>query len=506
VLFEPVPVGIDVTIVSVALPQIGRSLHAGLAGLEWITDAYTLVLASFLIPSGSLADRYGRRRIYLAGLSLFAAGSAACSLAPGLAWLEGFRAAQALGGSMLNPVSMAIIRATFAHPAARARATGIWTAAFGGGLALGPVAGGFLVSATGWRGVFWAAVPVGVATIVLTALLVPESCADSPRRPDLAGQLLVTLLMGSLVYAIIAAPSAGWESPRVLAALAVCPAAAGLLVRAERGRDEPLIDPRLQSSAAFAGSAVVAFSAFAALNSCLFLATLWLQDVGRYPAAAVGTYVLPMAALTVILAPAAGRYSAIRGPLLPMAAGGLAITAAGIMLSRLGPATPLGWLIAACAVVGTGYALVNAPATHAAVGAFPPGQADVAAGIISASRQAGSALGVAIAGSVTAAGLHVTLSAGFASAAQPGWLITTGYGLLILIGGLIAARGRLRPGRLVISGAPLVSPEPASLRIPSRSPGERGETHHIRIRGTSDTAETIEFPASRSADERLPFA
>jgi EmrB/QacA subfamily drug resistance transporter len=459
--------GVDVTVVTVALPQIGRSLHAGIAGLQWITDAYTLVLASFLIPAGSLADRLGRRRVYLAGLTLFTAGSAACSLAPAAGWLVGFRAVQALGGSMLNPVSMAIIRATFTDPAARARATGIWTGAFGGGLALGPVVGGFLVSAVGWRGVFWAAVPLGVAAIILTVLLVPESRSGSPRRPDLAGQVLVILLMASLVYAIIAAPSAGWDSWRILAALAACAAAAGMLPLAQRRRVDPLIDPRLFSSAPFVGSALVAFSAFAALNSCLFLATLWLQDAGGYPAADVGTYVLPMAALTVILAPVAGRFTATHGPLLPMAAGGLAITAAGSMLARPGPATPLGWLIAACAVVGTGYALVNAPATYTAVGAFPPDQAGVAAGIVSASRQAGSALGVAIAGSVTAAGLHGTLTAGLASAARAGWLIITGYGLLILVGGLVAARGRPWPERLAVT--PAARPEPASLQTAARS-------------------------------------
>jgi len=446
--------GVDVTVVTVALPQIGHSMHVGIAGLQWIIDAYTLVLASFLILAGSLADRFGRRRVYLVGLTVFTAGSAACSLAPGPGWLGGFRAVQALGGSMLNPVSMAIIRATFTNPAARARATGIWTGAFGGGLALGPVAGGFLVSAVGWRGVFWAAVPLGAAAIVLSVLLVPESRAQSPRRPDLAGQVLVTLLMASLVYGIIAAPSAGWESPPILGALIICVVAVGLLVRAERHRDEPLIDPQLFSSAPFVGSALVAFSAFAALNSCLFLATFWLQDVGGYPAADVGTYVLPMAALTVFLAPVAARFTATRGPLLPMAAGGLAITAAGIMLARLGPATPLAWLVGACAVVGTGYALVNAPATHTAVGAFPPDQAGVAAGIVSASRQAGSALGVAIAGSVTAAGLHGTLTAGFASAARAGWLIITVYGLLILVGGMVAARGRPWPERVVVSPTP----------------------------------------------------
>src|SRR5262245_32505135 len=156
-------VGIDATIVNVALPSIGHDLHAPVSGLQWTVDAYTIVIASFLMLSGSTGDRVGRRRTFQSGLALFTLGSLLCSLAPGLGWLVAFRMLQALGGSMLNPVAMSIIRNTFTDPAERARAIGVWGSVFGVSMAPGPIAGGVLVSSVGWRGIFWVNIPVGLA-------------------------------------------------------------------------------------------------------------------------------------------------------------------------------------------------------------------------------------------------------------------------------------------------------------------------------------------------------
>jgi MFS family permease len=180
-------VGIDATIVNVALPSIQRELHASVSGLQWTVDAYTIVVASFLMLSGSTADRIGRRRTFQAGLGLFTLGSLLCSLAPGLGWLVAFRMLQALGGSMLNPVAMSIVTNTFTDPAERARAIGLWGAVFGFSMALGPVVGGALVASAGWRGIFWVNIPVGIAAIILTALFVPESRAPRARRVDPVG-------------------------------------------------------------------------------------------------------------------------------------------------------------------------------------------------------------------------------------------------------------------------------------------------------------------------------
>ncbi len=182
-------VGLDNTIVNVALPSIQRDLHASVSGLQWVVDGYTLVLASLLVLSGSTADRLGRRSTFQAGLATFTIGSLLCSLAPSLGWLVVFRMLQAVGGSMLNPVAMSIIVNTFTDRAERARAIGVWGAAVGVSLALGPVVGGLLIASVGWRGIFWVNIPVGVAAIVLTALFVPESKAAHPRRLDPVGSV-----------------------------------------------------------------------------------------------------------------------------------------------------------------------------------------------------------------------------------------------------------------------------------------------------------------------------
>ena len=217
--------GLDSTIVNVALPSIQRDLHAPVSGLQLTVDAYTLVLASFLILSGSTGDRVGRRRIFQTGLVLFILGSLLCSLAPGLGWLVAFRVLQAIGGSMLNPVALSIISNTFTDPAERARAIGIWGSVFGVSLALGPVLGGALIASVGWRGIFWVNVPVGLAALVLSALFVPESRAPRARGVDLVGQLLVITMLASLIYAIIEAPGAGWTSARTLGFFGVAAAA-----------------------------------------------------------------------------------------------------------------------------------------------------------------------------------------------------------------------------------------------------------------------------------------
>src|SRR3954454_9101944 len=175
-------VGLDSTIVNIALPAIRRDLHASISGLQWTIDAYTLVLASLLILAGSTADRVGRRRIFQIGLVVFGIGSLLCGLAPSLGWLIVFRMMQAVGGSMLNPVAMSIITNTFTEPRERARAIGVWGGVVGFSMALGPLLGGFLVASLGWRSIFWINVPVGIAAIVLAALYVPESRAAHPRR------------------------------------------------------------------------------------------------------------------------------------------------------------------------------------------------------------------------------------------------------------------------------------------------------------------------------------
>ena len=272
-------VGIDITAVNIALPSIGRQLNAGITGLQWTVDAYTVVLASLLMLSGSVADRFGRKRTFITGLTVFSIGSMLCSLAPTVGLLVAFRALQAVGASMLNPVAMSIITNTFTNPRERAQAVGIWGAVFGISMALGPVIGGTLVSTIGWRAIFLINIPIGLSAIILTSRFIPESKAPRPRRFDPVAQMLVIVGLASMTYAIIEAPIQGWSSPTIVAVFAASAAAFLALVVYEPRRHEPLIELRFFRSIPFTTSVITSVAAFAAFGGFLFLNTLYLQEV-----------------------------------------------------------------------------------------------------------------------------------------------------------------------------------------------------------------------------------
>jgi EmrB/QacA subfamily drug resistance transporter len=431
--------GVDNTIVNVALPSIQRDLHAPVSGLQWTVDAYTVVVASFLILAGSTADRFGRRRVFQIGLATFTLGSLLCSLAPSLGWLVAFRMLQAVGGSMMNPVAVSIITNTFTDPRERARAIGIWGGVFGLSIAAGPVLGGVLVAGVGWRGIFWVNIPIGVAAIVLTALFVPESRAARARRPDPAGQVLIIVALASLTYAIIEGPHRGWLSPVILGLFTLTAAAiTGLLVYEPR-RDEPLLDLRFFRSAPFSGASLIAISALAALGGFLFLNTLYLQDVRGLSALHAGLYTLPLAVMTLLLAPLSGWIISRRGPRLPLLVAGVAMTAGGLLLTGLTPDTSVAWLMTAYVTFGIGSGMVNAPITNTAVSGMPVAQAGVAAAVASTSRQVGQSLGVAVVGSAVASALHGPLRVGLTQASHAGWWIITGCGVAVLLIGLLTS-------------------------------------------------------------------
>ncbi|HET6353735.1 MFS transporter [Streptomyces sp.] len=417
-------VSLDNTILNVALPSIRQELGASVAGMQWTIDAYTLVLASLLMLSGSTADRIGRRRVFRAGLVLFTLGSLLCSLAPNLPSLVAFRMVQAVGGSMLNPVAMSIITNTFTDPRERARAIGVWGGVVGISMAAGPLVGGVLVDGVGWRSVFWVNLPVGLAALLLTWRYVPESRAPKPRRPDPVGQLLVIALLGSLTYAII-------ETDLAFAAVAGL-ALAGLLLWEPRRR-EPLIDLRFFRSAPFSGATVIAVCAFASLGGFLFVNTLYLQDIRGLSALHAGLYMLPMAALTFVCAPLSGRLVGSRGPRLPLLIAGTAMAASGVLFASFRAETSDPLLFTGYVLFGLGFGFVNAPITNTAVSGMPRAQAGVAAAVASTSRQIGQTLGVAVIGAVLAAGVASTSYAqGFVAASHPAWWVITGCGLCVL--------------------------------------------------------------------------
>ncbi|MGA5728615.1 MFS transporter [Streptomyces seoulensis] len=431
-------VSLDNTALNVALPSMQRELHATTSGLQWTIDAYTLVLASLLMLAGSTADRIGRKRVFMAGLVIFTAGSLLCSLAPNLELLVVFRMVQAVGGSMLNPVAMSIITNTFTDPRERARAIGVWGAVVGISMAAGPLAGGLLVESVGWRSIFWVNLPVGLAALLLTLRFVPESRAPRPRRPDPVGQVLVIALFGSLTYAIIEAPDASLAQVLPFAAVAVA-ALLALLVYEPR-RAEPLIDLRFFHSAPFSGATGIAVSAFAALGGFLFLSTLYLQNVRGLDALHAGLWMLPMAVPTLLCAPLSGRLVGSRGPRLSLLIAGAAMTLSGLLFALFEAETSDVTLFLGYVLFGVGFGFVNAPITNTAVSGMPRAQAGVAAAVASTSRQLGQTLGVAVIGAVLAAGIGTSpYRDTFVSAARPGWWILTVCGAAVLLLGLLTS-------------------------------------------------------------------
>lgn len=411
-------VGLDNTIVNVALPSIRHDLDASVPQLQWTIDAYTLVLAALLMLAGSTADRLGRVRVFQVGLAVFTVGSLACSLAPSVEWLIAFRVLQAIGGSMLNPVAMSIIRNTFEDPRERAQAIGVWGAVVGISMALGPVLGGVLVEAS-WRAIFLVNIPVGLAAIALTARYVPESRAAHGRRVDPVGQVLVIVLLSTLVYGII-------ESAPVFYAAAALALAALLLY--EPRREEPLIELRFFGSAPFSGATLIAICAFAALAGFLFMNTIYLQDVRGFSPIHAGLLTLPMAAMAVVGGPLSGRVVGTYGTRAPLVVGGLGILISALMLTDLSPTTSIGWIVAAYVVFGIGFGVINPPITNTAVSGMPPAQAGVAAAVASTSRQVGQSLGVAIVGA--------TLHGALPGSSATGWWILVAAGTVVVALGL----------------------------------------------------------------------
>ncbi|MBV9603921.1 MAG: MFS transporter [Solirubrobacterales bacterium] len=430
-------VGLDTTIVNVALPAIRSSLHASVSELQWTIDAYTLVLASLLMLAGSTADRIGRRRIFRAGLVVFSLGSLLCGLAPSLELLIAARVLQAIGGSMLNPVAMSIIRNVFDDPRERAQAIGAWGAVFGLSMALGPVVGGALVDTVGWRAVFFVNVPIGVIAFVLTTLYVPRSRAARARRLDPVGQVLVILALASLTYSIIEAPRSGWTSPGTLGLFAFSLACFVGLVGYELRRREPLLEMRFFRSVPFAGASTIALFTFASQGGFLFLNTLYLQGVRHFSPLHAGLFMLPMAGMVLVFAPISGRLVSRHGARPSLVSAGAVLLIASLMLTRLTPTTSIGYLLIAYFLFGLGSGLINPPITNTAVSGMPPSQAGVAAAIASTSRQVGMTLGVAVLGAISGGMISGTIGPSFAAATHPAWWICAGLGLLSLTLGVL---------------------------------------------------------------------
>ncbi|MEE3850323.1 MFS transporter [Gordonia sp. LSe1-13] len=431
-------VGIDTSGVNVAIPSIGSDLGATPSQLQWVVDAFTLVLASLLMLGGSLGDRLGRRRVFQVGLTVFGIGSVLCSLAVSPEMLIGARMVQAIGGAMMNPVAMSIITNVFTEPKARARAIGLWGTAIGVSMALGPLVGGALVDGIGWEAIFWLNVPVCLAAITLTALLVPESRAAHARRPDPVGQLLILTFLATLTYGIIEGRTLGWSSVPVAGAFAIAALALMGLILVESRRREPLLDLRFFRSAPFSSSVVGAILAFSAMGGFLFLNTLYLQQARGLTPLQAGLMTLPMAVANAVFSPLSGRLVGDRGARFPMVGAGVMVLLSGLMLTQVGHATSMWYLGVAYLFLGIGMGLVNAPITNAAVSGMPRSQAGVASAIASTSRQVGISLGVALFGAIAFAGIGGSVAADLPDASHPAWLLMAACGVGLVVVGIVS--------------------------------------------------------------------
>jgi EmrB/QacA subfamily drug resistance transporter len=447
---------LDATVVNVALPRIGEDLDADLSGLQWTVNGYTLTLAAFILLGGSLGDRLGRRRIFVAGTVWFAVASALCGLAPNVQTLVAARALQGIGGALLTPGSLAIISASFSAED-RPRAIGAWSGLGGIAGAIGPFAGGWLVEAGSWRLVFLVNLPVAALVVLVAGRHVPESVdPTASHRLDLPGAFLGAVGLAGVTYASIAAGERGADATVLLTGAAGVLALAAF-VAVERRSDHPLVPPGLFASRQFTVTNVVTFVIYAAFGAVFFLLVLHLQVVAGFSPLEAGASMLPVTALLLVLSSRSGALASRIGPRLPMSAGPV-VAAVGLLLTlRIGPAASYATdVLPAVVVFGLGLVLLVAPLTATVLAAAPGEHAGTASGVNNAVARAAGLLAVALLPPLAGLTGEVYLApAEFAAGFRTAMLIAAG---LLVLGGLLSAAtvsnevGRVspvgEPGRL----------------------------------------------------------
>ncbi|MEU6089421.1 MFS transporter [Streptomyces sp. NPDC047085] len=392
---------LDVTIVNVALPAIGSGLHTDVRGLQWVVDGYALALASLMLTSGTAGDRYGHRRIVLAGLTVFGIGSLACGLASTVPFLVAARVAQGVGAALLLPGTLAIIGRAFPDEAERARAIGVWAGIGSLALPAGPLLGGALTDGLGWRAIFLLNVPIVLAALVWSTAVVEESKESRARPLDLTGMLLGGLLLLATTYAFIQGGRSGATAPEVLAAASVAVAALVAFGAAELRRgDDAMLPPALLRRPAFdAANATAGIMNLCTLGT-LFVLMLYLQSVQHRTPLMAGLAVLPLFAPLAIIAPFGGRITSRIGARLPAAAG-VFLAAVGLaLLTRAAPDSPYLVLLPAFLLWGIGLGLLTPAVVAAAIAAVPGERSGLASAVNNTARQTGGAIGIAVAGAI----------------------------------------------------------------------------------------------------------
>jgi EmrB/QacA subfamily drug resistance transporter len=405
---------LDITIVTVALPDIQRALHSTFSDLQWIVDAYALTLAAFLLTAGSLADMYGRRRLYLIGLVLFTGASVLCGFAVSTLMLQISRAVQGVGGAIMFAVSLALLAQSF-RGRDRGVAFGVWGAVTGLAVAIGPLLGGILTTGISWKWIFFVNAPIGVVAIIITALRVGESRQPQATRPDWPGFATFTIALLSLIYGLIESNTKGFTSTLVLSCFAVAFVLLCVFVVAEWRSKHPMFDLGLFRLPTFSGGLVAALGLSASIFAMLLYLVLYLQDILGYSALGTGLRLTVISGGIMVTATIAGRLTS-KVPIRFLVGPGLIVVGVALLLMRgLGPASSWTHLIPGMIVGGIGVGLVNPPLASTAVGVVPPQRAGMASGINSTFRQIGIATGIALLGALFSTEVTKQVAAGVAS-------------------------------------------------------------------------------------------
>ncbi|MFG1621295.1 MFS transporter [Kribbella sp. NPDC049227] len=394
---------LDNTIVGAALPDMRQRLHTQLTGLQWIVDAYVLLVAMLLLSGGVLADRFGRKRAYLAGVAVFTAASVLCSLAPSIGWLITGRVLQGIGAAALSPASLALLASAYPLPQQRVKAIGLWAGISGIGLAAGPVAGGVLAEAFGWPAIFLVNVPIGVVLLLAGWRVLGESRNPSAPAVDIPGTILSVAGVGALTYGLIEGGSRGWTSPVILGSFAAATVLLACFVAVEGRRRAPMLPLRLFRQRLFtAANTAMVVVGFALMGSTFFFSQFFVYVQGSSILQA-GLQTLPTSLAMVFVSPYAGRLAARYGFRIVVTIG-LALAGLGLLtLGMVHADTGYGNVWWRLAVVGIGFALTMSPLTGAAIQAVSPQEGGLASGISSTTRQIGAVLGVALLGAIVRA-------------------------------------------------------------------------------------------------------
>jgi EmrB/QacA subfamily drug resistance transporter len=401
---------LDITVVNVALPDIQKELHTSFTDLQWVVDAYALMLAATMLNAGSLGDLLGRKRVFTAGVALFTLASALCGAATTPLFLILARGGQGIGGAIMFSVSLAILSQEF-HGHERAGAFGIWGATVGLAVAVGPLVGGALTTWVGWRWIFFVNLPIGIACVAGAFRELHESRDEEHGGFDLPGFVTLTTGLFAFVLALLRGNDWGWGSGRVLGLLGAAVASLALFAAVELNRAEPMLDFRLFRVPTFTGAQITAFAISAGMFSQFLYLALYLQNVLGYSPIGAGVRFLPLSLLSFVAAPVAGRLSA-RLPVRVLLGSGLALVGVSLLLMYgITPSSAWTTLLAGFLVGGAGIGLVNAPLASAAVSVVEQRRAGMASGINNTFRQVGIATGIAALGAIFQSRIHSDLTA-----------------------------------------------------------------------------------------------